>query len=146
MMFSFQATLGRNTFIQQLMFTKLCQVRLSVKFAKYYVASSNQEFLGMIGNDTEIKSAASKLETIARILVSTDVEQLSSFSELTGHLHNFVLDYSIITAPLVDLLRNDAFSSKRARKIPIKWSHMVRWHLNTSRDLWLTCSSSRSFV
>ena len=38
-----------------------------------------------------------------------------------SYLRQFVKKYSIIAAPLTDLLRNKDFASKKARKLPVPW-------------------------
>lgn len=52
----------------------------------------------------------------------TKVKQPRSFSGLDGYLRSFVQHYSIIVAPLTDLLRNKSFSSNCKKKLPIEWS------------------------
>ena len=52
----------------------------------------------------------------------TNIEELRAFLGLTGYLRQFVENYSIIAAPLTNILRNKEFATKRARKLPIPWT------------------------
>lgn len=103
--------------------TRLQAASLSVNFAKCIFGAASQEFLGMIIDSTGLRPAPSKLEAIANMPRSQTVEDLRTFLGLTGYLRQFVRDYSIVTAPLTNILRNKDFASKRARKLPISWGH-----------------------
>ena len=49
------------------------------------------------------------------------VGEVRAFLGLAGYLRNFVPDFSTLTAPITDLLRDKKFSSKRARKLRVPW-------------------------
>ena len=104
-----------------LVLTRLRAAGLSVNFAKCIFGAASQEFLGMIIDSTGLHPAPSKLEAIAKMPRPSNVETLRSFLGLTSYLRQFVKDYSIIAAPLTNILRNKEFASKRARKTTIPW-------------------------
>lgn len=56
--------------------TKVSHAPLSVKFTKRRFASSSQEFLGRVVDDTEMRPSPSKLEAMADMPVASNVEQL----------------------------------------------------------------------
>lgn len=105
------------------MLKRLQSAGLSVNFAKCIFGSASMEFLGMVIDSTGIHPAPSKLEAIACMLRPRTVEELRTFLGMTGYLRQFVRGYSLICAPLTDILRNKDFASKRARKCPIPWGH-----------------------
>ena len=49
------------------------------------------------------------------------MEELRAFLGMTGYLRQFVEGYSVLAAPLTDILRNKAFASKRSRRSLIPW-------------------------
>ena len=75
----------------------------------------------MIMDRTGLHPAPSKLEAIAKMPRPTTVETLRTFLGMTGYLRQFVRNYSLISAPLSNILRNKGFASRRARKFPIPW-------------------------
>ncbi|CAB1110204.1 unnamed protein product [Ectocarpus sp. CCAP 1310/34] len=104
-----------------LVLTRLRAAGLSVNFPKCIFGASSQEFLGIIIDATGMHPAPSKLEAIANMPRPQTVEDLRTFLGLTGYLRQFVPQYSLVAAPLTDILRNKDFASKRARKLPIQW-------------------------
>ena len=102
-------------------FTRLLNAKLSVNFAKCRFAASSQEFLGMVIDCTGIRPAPSKLEAVSKMPRPRTVGELRAFLGLTGYLRQFVPKYSLVAAPLTDLLRNKASATKRARKTQIEW-------------------------
>lgn len=80
---------------------------LSVNFSKCIFGAASQEFLGMIIDSTGLHPAPSKLEAIANM--PTTVEELRTFLGMTGYLRQFVRNYSIVSAPISNILRNKRF-------------------------------------
>ena len=103
-------------------FRKLTTAGLSVNFAKCNFAASVQVFLGMMVDINGIRPAPSKIEAVAKMPRPTNIEELRTFLGLTGYLRQFVENYTIIAAPLTNILRNKEFATKRARKLPIPWT------------------------
>ena len=104
-----------------LVLSKLRAAGLSVNYSKSIFAAASQEFLGMVVDSTGIHPAPSKLQAVAEMPRPTSVETLRSFLGLTSYLRQFVPNYSVIVAPLTNILRNKGFASKRARKYTIPW-------------------------
>ena len=50
------------------------------------------------------------------------MKEVRGFLEMTGYLRKYVERYSILAAPLTDILRNTAFASKRSRRSHIPWT------------------------
>lgn len=113
---------------------RLQDAGLSVNFAKCIFGAASMEFLGMVIDSSGIYPAPSKLEAIARMPRPQTVEELRTFLGMTGYLRQFVRGYSLISAPLTDLLRNKDFASKRARKLPIPWGDAEQSAFDTLRD------------
>ncbi|CAB1107371.1 unnamed protein product [Ectocarpus sp. CCAP 1310/34] len=86
------------------------------------VAAGLSEFLGMIIDSTGLYPAPSKLDAITRMPRPHTVQELHTFLGLTGYLRQLIPNCSLTAAPLTNILRNKAFASKRARKLPIPWS------------------------
>ncbi|CAB1104547.1 unnamed protein product [Ectocarpus sp. CCAP 1310/34] len=106
-----------------LVLNRLLAAGLSVTFAKCIFGAASQEFLGMIIDSTGLYTAPSRLDAIARMPRPHTVEELRTFLGLTGYLCQFVPNYGLTAASLTNIiLRNKAFASKRARKLPIPWS------------------------
>ena len=101
--------------------SRLLAAGLSVNFAKCVFGAASQEFLGMVIASSGLRPAPSKLEAITKMPQPKNVEELRSFLGMTSYLRQFVKKYSIIAAPLTDLLRSKDFASKKARKLPIPW-------------------------
>eukprot|EP00752_Nemacystus_decipiens_P018499 g16585.t1 len=88
-------------------------------FLKSEFFLSEIEFLGvMVGRDG-IRPAPSKIKAVQELAIPTTVGEMRSFLGLAGYLRGFVEDFSAITAPISDLLRNKRFSSKRARHLKV---------------------------
>ena len=75
----------------------------------------------MVVYNTGVRPARSKLNVVDDMPRPTNVEELRAFLGLTGYLRQFVERYSIIAAPLANILRNKAFAPRCARKLVIPW-------------------------
>ena len=110
-----------KTFVEHLSLIKkvlssLLEAKYSVNFAKSSWCMPNQEFLGMVIDREGRRPAPSKVEAVSKLPRPNTVEELRAFLGMTGYMRSFVKHYSIIAAPLTDILRNPRFQSKRARK------------------------------
>ena len=95
---------------------------LSVNFAKSKWCFASLEFVGMVMDRQGVRLVESKLAAIAGLTPPTTVKELRAFLGMTGYLRQYVERYSILAAPLTDILRNTAFSSKRSRRLLIPWT------------------------
>ena len=102
-------------------FHRLLKAGLSLNFAKCIFGAQAQEFLGMIIDCNGVHPSPAKMEAIANMPCPRSVEELRTFLGMTGYLCQHVPNYSLVAAPLTDILRNKEFASKRARKLPIPW-------------------------
>ena len=75
----------------------------------------------MVIDCTGIRPAPSKLTAVSAMPRPKNARELRAFLGLTGYLRQFVPRYSILAAPLTDLLRNKSLASRNARKLPIEW-------------------------
>eukprot|EP00752_Nemacystus_decipiens_P018278 g16398.t1 len=78
-----------------------------------------RKFLGVMAGRDGIRPAPSKIKAVKELAMPAKVGEASSFLGLTGYFRGFVEDFSAITAPISDLLRNKKFSSKRARHLKV---------------------------
>lgn len=96
--------------------TRLSRAHLSIDYADSEFCAPSQEFLGMIVDDTGIKTSPSKLDAIANMPEPTNFEQPRPFRVLTGYLRNFLSESNIIVATLTNLLGNKTLASEHATK------------------------------
>ncbi|CAN0003380.1 unnamed protein product, partial [Sphacelaria rigidula] len=75
--------------------------------AKYVMP--NQEVLGMVIDREGRRPAPSKIEIVSKVSPPNTVEELRAFLGMAGYMRSFVDHYSIIAAPLTDILRNPRF-------------------------------------
>ena len=73
------------------------------------------EFLGVIVGRDGVRPAPSRVKAVQQLAMPPTVGEVRSFFGLAGYMRGFVPDFSGITAPISDILRNKEFSSKRAR-------------------------------
>ena len=59
----------------------------------------------MVGQDG-VRAAPSKVKTVQELAIPTNVREVRSFLGLAGYLRGFVPNFSHITAPILDLLRD----------------------------------------
>lgn len=67
------------------------------------------EYLGHLVSTGLLKVDPAKLEAMVAWPVPTNIKQLRGFLGLTGYYHRFIANYSIIAAPLTELLKKDSF-------------------------------------
>lgn len=95
----------------------------SVHFGKSEFCFSEVEFLGvMVGRDGT-RAAPSKVKAIQEMAMPTNVGEVRAFLGIAGFLRGFIPNFSALVAPISDLLRNKAFNSRRARRLPVPWGH-----------------------
>ena len=59
-----------------------------------------------------VRAAPSKAKAVQELAIPTNVGEVRSFLGLAGYLRGFVPNFSHITAPISDLLRDPQYSSK----------------------------------
>lgn len=80
-----------------------------VKLSKCTFCSTSVEYLGNLISDGLLKADPSKLEAMDAWPIPTTVKQLRGFLGLTGYYRRFIAKYSMIAAPLTELLKKDSF-------------------------------------
>ena len=94
---------------------------LLVNFAKSEWRWASLEIVGMVVDRQGVRPAESKISAVAELSPPTTVEELRAFLGMMGYLRQFMEGYSVLAAPLTDILRNKAFASKRSRRSLIPW-------------------------
>ncbi|KAL1546909.1 hypothetical protein AAHA92_23444 [Salvia divinorum] len=85
-----------------------------VKRSKCSFGVTTIDYLGHIISAGELKADPAKIESMMAWPVPSTVKHLRGFLGLTGYYRRFVKDYSIIAAPLTDLLKKEAFKWNEA--------------------------------
>ena len=63
-----------------------------------------------------IRPAPNKPEAITQLSQPSTVEEVRLFLGMAGYLRKFVPNYSSVLTPILDLLRDSRFRSKKARR------------------------------
>ena len=88
----------------------LQEKQLYAKTSKCFFAVQEVEYLGHIVSHEGVKVHPNKNKAIKEWKVPTTIKQLRGFLGLTWYYQKFVKNYGRITAPLITLLKKDAFS------------------------------------
>ena len=107
--------------------SRLQEGGLSVNFAKSRWCCASLEFVGMVVDRQGVRPAESKIAAVAELSPPTTVEELRAFLGMTGYMRQYVERYSILAAPLTDILRNPLFASKRSRRSLIHWTEQHQY-------------------
>eukprot|EP00752_Nemacystus_decipiens_P004058 g3716.t1 len=115
------ATLAEHLSLIKEVFDLLQRAGYSVHFRKSMFCMAEEEFLGAMVGRAGIRPAPSKIQAVRELEMPSTVGEVRAFLGLAGYLRGFVPDFSALTAPITDLLRDKKFSSKRARKLRVPW-------------------------
>ena len=87
--------------------TRLREHQLYAKFSKCAFWLEEIQFSGHALSAKGIVVDPSKVKDILEWKSLTTVHQVSSFLGLAGYYHRFILDFSKIVKPMMELLKND---------------------------------------
>ncbi|CAB1096262.1 unnamed protein product [Ectocarpus sp. CCAP 1310/34] len=93
----------------------------SVHFHKCVFCMAEMEILGVMVGRAGVRPAPSKIKAVREMEMPTTMGEGTVFLGLAGFLRGFVTNFSTLTALIIDLLRDAAFSSRRARNRRIPW-------------------------
>ena len=68
-----------------------------------------------------IRPAPSKIEAITQLFQPSTVEEVPVLLGMTGYLRKFVPNYSSFLAPILNILRDSRFRSKKAGRLKLSW-------------------------
>ena len=88
-------------------FDRLRQNQLYVKKEKCEFAQTDIKFLGHLISKSQIQMDGAKLTTIRDWPASTKVTKLRLFPSLANYYRRFIMGYSKIACPLMDLLKKE---------------------------------------
>lgn len=101
--------LNSHTKHLHMVLNSLKQNTLFAKLSKCSFYQKQIEYLGHIVTGEGVMADPAKVESMRDWPVPTSVKSLRSFLGLTGYYRRFVRNYGLISKPLTDLLKKDAF-------------------------------------
>ena len=89
-------------------FDRLRSAGLKLKPAKCFFGREKVEYLGYIVSSSGISTDPKKVAAVQGFSAPTDVKSLQSFWGLASYYRRFILNFSVVAAPLFALTRKDA--------------------------------------
>ena len=68
-----------------------------------------------------IRPAPSKIEVITKLSQASTVDEVRVLLGMAGYLRKFVPNYSLVLAPISNLLLDSRFRSKNGRRLKVPW-------------------------
>jgi Reverse transcriptase (RNA-dependent DNA polymerase)/RNase H-like domain found in reverse transcriptase len=88
---------------------KLCENQLTAKRSKYEFGVNQVEYLGHIISERGVATDPRKVEVMQGWPTPKNVRELRGSLGLTGYYRKFIKHYGIISNPLIELLKKNAF-------------------------------------
>ena len=80
----------------------------------------------MIIDRSGVRPTSSKVEAISQLSQPTTVEDVRVLLGMGGYLRSFIPSFSMVVAPISDLLRDKRFQGKKAHKVKVPWGTSQR--------------------
>ena len=87
------------------LFNRLTQANLTVNLTKSEFGHAHISFLGYVVGQGEITPAMAKVEAITNLPAHQTKREVKHFLGMSGYYRKFCRNFSIVTAPLTNLLR-----------------------------------------
>ncbi|GFY78965.1 retrovirus-related Pol polyprotein from transposon 297 [Trichonephila inaurata madagascariensis] len=97
-------------------FLRLSNAKLHIKPSKYQFAQAYVKYLGHLVGQGLRTPGELKVQVIKDFPIPTNKTQVRSFLGLAGYYRRYILEFSVIAAPLTDLLKG------RNRKSTVDWN------------------------
>ena len=68
-----------------------------------------------------VRPSQSKVDAVAQLTRANTVEEVKTLLGMTGYLRKFVSKFIALETPILNLLRDKNFASKRERKLKVPW-------------------------
>jgi hypothetical protein len=91
----------------RIVFQRLCDHQLYVKFSKYEFWLTEVQFLGHVVSSEGISVDPSKVQEVLDWKPPRTMHQVRSFLGLAGYYHRFIPNFSKIAKPITDLLKKE---------------------------------------
>ena len=87
--------------------TKFAEVNLTVSLAKSEFGHAKVTFLGHVVGNGRVKPHGAKMQSIIEYPPPSNKRELLRFLGMAGYYQRFCKNFSVITAPLTNLLKKD---------------------------------------
>lgn len=100
----------------------LIKAGFSIHFDKSEFCFSEVGFLGVLVGRDGVRIAPSKTKASQDLQMPRTVGEVRAFLGLANFLRDHVENFSAVTAPLTNLLREERFKHRRANRLVVPWS------------------------
>ncbi|GBM62395.1 Transposon Ty3-G Gag-Pol polyprotein, partial [Araneus ventricosus] len=107
---------------------RLESAKLHIKLSKYQFAQAYVKYLGHLVGQGLRQPAELKVQSIKYFPTSTTKTQVRAFLGLAGYYRRYIPEFSVITAPLTDLLKG------KIRKSTVDWNETCQKAFDELKD------------
>jgi hypothetical protein len=91
----------------------LASCGFSLNYEKWVFFAPDTEYLGMVLSACSVRSSSRKVRALTATPSPTDLKGVRQFMSLAGYFRRFLAGFSVLTAPITQLLRkNEPFQSR----------------------------------